>query len=105
MTISAHENFRKPKITVLRTNLCLLAIILAMGAVYVYGTISMATENFNTKKLSAQISDLEDQHQKLELQNSSLQSVSTLQAESVQLDFVPAGKITYLKADNVALNK
>jgi uncharacterized membrane protein len=92
------NNFR-----VIRVNLGLLSIILVLGLVYIFSVNSMATEGFQIKKLSSQMTELEADHKKLELQNSSLQSVSAIQQKTASLNLVPATTITYLKDDNVAL--
>jgi len=87
----------------LKVNLAVLSMLSVLVLVYIFAANAMATTGFEIKRLSMQLSDLEEQHKQLELQNSALQSVSTIKQETVKLNFVPATNITYVKDDNVAI--
>lgn len=106
MRIYAQSNTPNPKksnVTAFRVNLVLFSLILISGLVYIFSINAMATQGFRTKKLTSDLANLETQHKKLELQNSTLQSVATIQEDTSHLNFVPASNITYLKDDNFAL--
>lgn len=97
------QTHSKSQVTALAINIGLASAILGLGLIYVFSVSAMATTNYRIKKLSYELSDLEAQHKKLELQNSTLQSVSTIQQETALLNFVPASSVTYIKDDNFAL--
>jgi cell division protein FtsL len=106
MRFFSHNNSQLNKKSLLSefgVNLALLSAILFFGLVYIFSLNATATQGFKIKKLSAELSDLETQHKKLELQNSALQSISTIQAETAHLNFVPASNVTYIRDDNFAL--
>jgi hypothetical protein len=86
-----------------KINAGLFFLIISLSLVYIFSANTMATTGFQIKRLSSQLTDLEEQHKKLELQNSTLQSVSTIQQKTASLNLVPSTNITYLKDDNVAL--
>jgi cell division protein FtsL len=86
-----------------KINAGLFFLIISSALVYIFSANTMATTGFQIKRLSSQLTDLEEQHKKLELQNSTLQSVSTIQQKTASLNLVPSTNITYLKDDNVAL--
>ncbi|MBX4204873.1 MAG: hypothetical protein KW788_01635 [Candidatus Doudnabacteria bacterium] len=102
----SHQN-TQPKThhnsTNLQVNLGLLSLTLMLALVYIFSANAMATTGFQIKKLSVELSDLEAQHKKLELENSTLQAVSTIQQKTAQLNFVPSTSVSYIKDDNFAL--
>lgn len=89
--------------TSFRINIGLLAFLMLLSLVYVFSLNSISTANFQIKKLSNQLSVLEEDHKNLELQNSTLQSVTSIQAQTSHLNFVPATGIKYLRDEAVAL--
>ncbi len=104
-TLSTTNSQKKThhKISTLQVNLILTGMITVLGLVYLFSINSLATEGFRIKQLSTQIAKLEDDHKDLELQNSTLQSVSNIQQQSALLNFVPATNVTYIKDDSFAL--
>ena len=99
----AKVKFRSGFFTPFRLNMGLLFLLLALSLTYVFSVNSIATANYQIKKISNQLSNLDAQHNDLELKNSTLQSVTTIQAETSQLDFVPTTSMTYLRDDSFAL--
>jgi cell division protein FtsL len=84
-------------------NVGLAASVLVFGLIYIYTANGISTTTLKTRQLTAQISQLEAEHKKLELQNSTLQSVSTFGQQSVNFKFVPVTTVFYVKDDNFAL--
>jgi hypothetical protein len=102
-TIATTSYKKTEGITALQINFALCLLLVAVGLVYLFSVNTMATEGYRIKQLSAQISKLEEEHKGLELQSSTLQSVSTIQSESTLSNFVPATNVTYIKDDSFAL--
>ena len=101
--LSQHHSIKKSSLSIYKINIGLSALTALFGLVYLFSLSAQSSQGFTIKKISAQIDDLQTQNKKLQLQNSTLQSVTTLQQEAVNFDFVPVTSVSYLKEDNVAL--
>lgn len=84
-------------------NIGIIACILFLTLTYLFSLNAMTTQAFKIKQLNLQLSKLEAEHNSLELENSNLQSVTTIEAQTRKLNFIPTTSITYIKDDNVAL--
>jgi hypothetical protein len=91
------------KFTAFQVNLGLLLTVIVFGLVYLFTINSLATAGMQIKQLNAKISQLDEDHKKLELEASSLQSVSNLQQVTSNQNFVPSTTVSYIKDDNFAL--
>jgi energy-coupling factor transporter transmembrane protein EcfT len=83
-----------------------LGLLISTGILvitYIFIANNLATMNLSIRKLNSQIADLEATHKQLDLQNSSLQSMASIQQVSQQLNFVPVTNVSYIKSDNFAL--
>lgn len=76
---------------------------LTLALTYLFSINSMATQGYKIKQLNTQLTKLEAERNSLELQNSNLQSVSSIQEKTQKLNFVPTTNVTYIKDDNFAL--
>lgn len=98
-----HTQSKKSFINSKTVNLGLLFLVLISAATYIFTANSIATANFQIRKLDSELASLEEIHKSLELENSNLQSVSTIQKETEHLGLIPTTNFTTLRADNVAL--
>jgi hypothetical protein len=102
--LSQVNNVKKGRwINNFRVNASLVTLIAILGLAYIFSVNSIATAGFKIKKMSTDLANLQSQNQKLQLQNSTLQSVTYIQQETASLNLVPTTDITYLKDDNFAL--
>lgn len=84
-------------------NTGLLAVILAVGFGYLFTINSLGTEGYRIRQLETQYKQLESKHKTLELEASNLQSISNIQVQAQEMNYVPAGTITYIKEADFAL--
>jgi hypothetical protein len=100
-----NTNYRKVNVSfsVIHLNYILGVLVVLISLTYLFTINTMATEGFRIKQLSKQITILEEEHKRLELENSKLQSVTTIQEQSMNWNFVPSTNITYIKDDSYAL--
>lgn len=89
--------------SVLHMNLALLALIVAFGFMYLFQINSLGTRGYEIKQLEQKISVLQDANKELQVQSSSLSSITQIQKDAENLQMVPAGNVTYIKDGNFAL--
>ena len=90
-------------VSAFQINLVLVTCIVLLSLAYLFTINGMASAGMKIKKLDSTITQLELDHNKLELQNSSLQAVSTIQEATAKFNFVPTTNVSYIKDDNFAL--
>ena len=84
-------------------NLGLLITTGILVATYIFVANNLATMNLQIRKLNSQISDLTVAHKELDLQNSTLQSMTNIEQVSQQLNYVPVSNVSYIKDGSFAL--
>jgi cell division protein FtsL len=100
---SAFPKRKSKSFSVNRLNLSLLSGMVMIGMVYLFTVSSMGTKGYEIKKLEENVRQLRDVQKNLQLQVSDLQSITHIQSEVQQLNFVPAASVTYLKDPDFAL--
>lgn len=78
-------------------NLLLLGVALFFGALYLIQVNRTATSGFAVKDLNQQITELKENHQKLELRVADLQSLQQIQSATERLELVARTKLEYVQ--------
>ncbi|MBI2356409.1 MAG: hypothetical protein HYV13_04365 [Candidatus Doudnabacteria bacterium] len=93
----------KAKYSIWHLNIVLLFAVLIFGVAYFIEINSLSTKGYKIKQLEQKIKTLEMENKHLEVQASNLQSISRVQEQAIELNFVPIGNATYLKDSDFAL--
>jgi cell division protein FtsL len=87
----------------LHINLALVAMIAALGFVYLFQINSLGTRGYEIRQMEQKIKVLQAENKALQIQSSSLSSITQIQKSAESLQMVPANDVTYLKAADFAL--
>ncbi|MGE5392865.1 MAG: hypothetical protein ACM3NH_03930 [Candidatus Saccharibacteria bacterium] len=88
---------------VLKWNIAILVSILSFGALYLFQINSLGTKGYVIRNLEVKIKQLETENKHLEVQTSSLKSITRIEQEAESRNFVPASNVTYIKDAGFAL--
>jgi len=88
---------------VLRWNLAILTSILILGLAYLFQINSLGTKGYQIKNLEQKIKTLEAEHKQLEVHSSTLMSITRIQQEARNRNFVPAVGVHYIQDGDFAL--
>lgn len=88
-------------------NVIVIVLLIILGTAYLVQINQTATSGFAVKDMNQKISQLEEQHQKLELEIADLQSLQNIQSASDRLQLVSHTKLDYIQPTDgaVALEK
>lgn len=83
-----------------------LIIVGMLGFVYLRQVVGTASQGTDVRELEAQIIELQEKQQELNLEGAELRSLQTVEEKTQQLNLVEADRVSYLApdADRVALN-
>ena len=84
-------------------NSILIAAIVLVGMAYVFASNHGASQTYELSQYSAELKDLQYQHELLTVAATNLQSIESLAAASTQMNFVKpdSQQVYYLRADKV----
>jgi hypothetical protein len=88
---------------ILRWNLAILASIMILGLTYLFQINTLGTKGYSIKSLEQKIKQLELDHKQLEVQSSGLKSITRIQQEAQNRNFVPASGVNYIQDGEFAL--
>jgi cell division protein FtsL len=88
---------------ILRWNLAILTCIMILGLGYLIQINTLGTRGYAIKNLEQKIKQLELEHKQLEVQSSGLKSITRIQQEAENRNFVPATGVNYLQDGDFAL--
>lgn len=88
---------------VLRFNAVLMALIVVFGFAYIFQVNSLGTQGYEIRQLEQRVSALEVEHKSLQIQSSSLSSITRIQQVAESLNMVPATDAVYIKDSGFAL--
>jgi cell division protein FtsL len=92
-----------PASNLLAINLAVVALIAICGFVYLFQVNALGTRGYEIRQLEQKIKVLQTENKGLQIQSSSLSSITQIQKEAEGLGMVPANNITYIKGGNFAL--
>ncbi len=101
IALSSRKSTRGYDVTII--NYAILAFIIFFGLAYLIAINSLGTQGYAIRQLEVKIRQVESKHKFLELEASSLQSISKLQDMANSSAYVPAGNVTYMKDGDFAL--
>jgi cell division protein FtsL len=81
----------------------LLALITALGFIYLFQVNSLGTRGYEIRQLEQKIKALEAENKVLQIESSSLSSITRIQQQAELLNMVPASGVTYIRDGNYAL--
>lgn len=84
-------------------NLALVALIVTFGFLYLFQINSLGTRGYEIRQMEQKIKVLQTENKSLQIQSSSLSSITQIQKEAENLNMVPASNVTYLKEADFAL--
>lgn len=84
-------------------NLALVVLIVAFGFLYLFQINSLGTRGYEIRQLEQQIKVMQADNKALQIQSSTLSSITKIQQEAESLNMVPATEVTYLKENDFAL--
>jgi cell division protein FtsL len=84
-------------------NLALLALIVTFGFLYLFQINSLGTRGYEIRQMEQKIKVLQAENKGLQIQSSSLSSITQIQKAAENLNMVPATNVTYLKEADFAL--
>lgn len=84
-------------------NLALLALIVACGFLYLFQINALGTRGYEIRQMEQKIKVLQTENKSLQIQSSSLSSITQIQKAAENLNMVPASNVTYLKEADFAL--
>lgn len=87
----------------LHINLALLALIVTFGFLYLFQINSLGTRGYEIRQMEQQIKVLQAENKELQIQSSSLSSITRIQRDAESLRMVPANNVTYIKDAGFAL--
>ncbi|MGE5298148.1 MAG: hypothetical protein ACM3KM_03220 [Acidobacteriaceae bacterium] len=96
-----HKNTRRS--SALTWNLAILISIVALGMTYLFQINSLGTKGYNIRSLETKIKQQEADRKQLEVTSSSLKSITRIEQEAKNKNFVPVSKANYIGADNYAM--
>lgn len=105
LTIALSQSMpkRKTKTNLFHWNLALLVFTVVLALTYLFTINSLSTDGFKIRTLEQQFGTLEAVNKNLEMQVSDLTSVTRIQLQAVNSNFVPVTNVTFIKDDNFAL--
>jgi hypothetical protein len=87
------------------TRIVLIILIIGIGGAYVSKITSSATRGFQMHKLENDVSGLEQDISKIEIEIAENSSLSNIQKRLAKLDMVEAGQITYISGKDISVAK
>lgn len=95
----------RPKVKIGPVALCFVSLIILslISLFYLAQANQIATKGYEIKKLENRLNDLQASNHKLELRSAELQAVSSVEAESKQLNMVPIQKMIYISGSGTAM--
>jgi cell division protein FtsL len=84
-------------------NLALLAMIVTFGFLYLFQINSLGTRGYEIRQMEQKVKVLQAENKQLEVQRSSLSSITKIQQEAESLKMVPATNVKYIKDAGFAL--
>jgi cell division protein FtsL len=88
---------------VLAANLAIIALIVTCGFLYMFQVNALGTRGYEIRQMEQKIKLLQVENKSLQIQSSSLSSITQIQRDAETLGMVPASNITYIKASDFAL--
>ena len=89
--------------SVLHLNIALVVLIVAFGFLYLFQINTLGTRGYEIRQIEQQIKVMQVENKTLQIQSSSLSSITQIQKEAESLNMVPATEVTYLKEADFAL--
>ncbi|HYC79859.1 MAG TPA: hypothetical protein VEC17_02440 [Candidatus Binatia bacterium] len=84
-------------------NIAILSLIVAFGFLYLFQINSLGTRGYEIRQLEQKIATYQDENKQLQIQSSSLSSITKIQQQAEALRMVPANNVTYIKDADFAL--
>lgn len=86
-----------------KINLLLIICTVIFGLAYFLQINSLSTKGYEIRRLEQKIKSLELEQKHLEMQSSSLQSISRIQEQANKLNLVPINNVAFIKDSDYAL--
>jgi len=80
----------------------LLALLVGSMLFYLIQVNNFSTTGYAINRLQSQISQLQDQHDKLQVQAAQLQSIDQIQSDPGVVNMVPVTHMTYIQAPTLS---
>ena len=108
LTLLAQPLFKKKSksdspSTFLHLNIALVVLIVAFGFIYLFQINTLGTRGYEIRQLEQSIKVMQTENKALQIQSSTLSSITKIQQEAETLNMVPATEVTYLKENDFAL--
>jgi cell division protein FtsL len=84
-------------------NLALLSLIVTIGFLYIFQVNTLGTRGYEIRQLEQQVKALDASNKQLQIQSSSLSSITKIQKDAEAFRMVPATNVTYIKDAGFAL--
>ncbi len=84
-------------------NLALVVLIVTMGFLYLFQINSLGTRGYEIRQMEQKIKVLQADNKDLQIQSSSLSSITKIQRDAERMNMVPATNVTYIKGSDFAL--
>lgn len=81
---------------------CIAVLCLAALLNYLFQVNSFATKGYEIKKLDTRLTQLKEQHRKLQLEAAQLQSIQKIQMDQATLNMVPVSSISYIQITSLS---
>jgi cell division protein FtsL len=88
---------------VLRLNIMLLALTVVFGFAYLFQVNSLGTQGYEIRQKEQQVKNLQVENKSLQIQSSSLSSITRIQQVAESMNMVPANDAVYIKDAGFAL--
>jgi cell division protein FtsL len=88
---------------VMQFNFLLIAFIVVLGFVYLFQINSLGTRGYEIRQLEQKIKIMQTENKALQIQSSSLSSITYIQKKAESFNMIPATNATYMKDTDFAL--
>lgn len=102
----AQPFFKKTKgdsSSALHMNLAVLVLIVTFGFLYIFQINSLGTRGYEIRQMEQKIKVLQAENKALQIESSSLSSITTIQKDAETMNMVPANNVIYIKEADFAL--
>ncbi len=90
-------------VSMTHANLALLALIVIAGFMYLFQINTLGTRGYEIRQLEQKLKVLQAENKALEIQRSSLTSITKIQQDAEGMGMVPATDVIYIKHAGFAL--